>query len=100
MVSLNYMAVIYKQCSIGVATRFIESEWVKKENDTNIDSKLLFLSQLIALFSDSSNQFTMEKIQQQHHYKNFQKKAYELAMHQFQDACNFPDQLQLISESV
>jgi len=42
----------------------------------------------------------MEKIQQSQHFKNYQKKTLELAMHQFKDAINFPDQLKLIEQSM
>ena len=56
LISKDFMHVIFKNCSINVFTRFIESEWRRKCDDPSNDAKLVFLSQLLVVCGDTSNQ--------------------------------------------
>ena len=113
-----FFQYIYRYCSIEVATQVIETSWTRlgevaesdanKNPETKEQSKFsqkssqptFSFTQLLFLCLDSQNQTKMDKINQVHHFKNYQKKTADLAMRQFEDACHFPDQLSLIAESL
>lgn len=87
---------LYSSCSVEIAAQFVEKEVMRSGDSV---SRITIFTQLLVLFMDSMNQKKMEKIDQLNHFHNFQKKTADRASHQFKDACNFPDQLELIKQS-